>query len=189
MWSSFLAAVIVTQPVAPPQHLSEADIVKRPVADPLLPGLQRCPDGSILRTIDRCAEMPDHRFEFTHEPHRQDRARRWWCRGFAGKNQVSMTMEYGQAAGLADRPRQLNRLDVLIIGGRPASNSVKRSVQRLIDAFDRFDAFAGRCLFVRSGGSVPVLTLHGVAMKDGKLEWKHEEIELRHNMIRLNVKR
>jgi hypothetical protein len=151
----------------------------RSKAEQLLPGTKRCPDGSILRTIDRCVEMPDHRFEFTHEPARQVQTRRWWCRKSPKASEVAVTIELRQPAKPSGSPTQMSRLDALVVEGRPASASLKKSVQQEIDRFHRFDAFGGRCLFVRSGGIAPVLTLHGVEMDGGKLKWRHQEIPLR----------
>ena len=156
-----------------------SNIAARVQANPLLlPGTKRCPDGPIIRTIDQCPVTPDHRFEMTHEPDGQVRTRRWWCRGSAKASEVTVSINRRPYDRTTQTLPYVSRLEVITVSGRPAPPALKRSIQQQIDAFDRFDDFGGRCLFVRSGGTVPVLTLHGVAMKDGKLEWKHEEIRL-----------
>lgn len=149
-----------------------------PEAEQLLPGMKRCPDGSILRTIDRCAEMPDHRFEITHEPERQMLTRRWWCRESRQASEISVTLELRQPAPPAASLRHMSRLDALVVSGYPTSSTLKRSVQKQMGSFHRLDSFGGRCLFVRPGETIPVLTLHGVSMSQGKLSWKHVEIRL-----------
>lgn len=150
----------------------------RPEANQLLPGTKRCPDGSILRAVDRCVEMPDHRFEMTHEPLRQVRSRRWWCSGSPNASQFEITLQWIQPRVRTDAPTQVTRLGGLLVKGQPASATLKTSVQQQLDSFHRFDDAGARCLAVRSGGTIPVLTLHGVTMVDGKLKSKHEEILL-----------
>ena len=155
-------------------------VADQPNSQPKPPasGTKQCPDGVVIRTSDSCPVMPDHRFEITHEPQRQERMRRWWCDGRSGKNEVSMLIEYGRRVGTGSSGKQMIKLSELIINGRPSTLELKKSIQEQINSFDRFDAFNGRCLLVRSGGTIPVLGLHGVAMKGGKLEPKHEEIPL-----------
>lgn len=148
-------------------------------AEQLLPGTKRCPDGSILRIVDNCVAMPDHRFEWTHEPKRQSRTRRWWCTGNRNASHFTITLRLVQPTQRSGTPTQVKLLDELVIEGRPASPALKKSVQQQLDSFHRFDDAGGRCLSVRSGGTIPVLTLHGVVMLDGQLKKKHDEIRLR----------
>lgn len=152
---------------------------RRSGADQLLPGTKRCPDGSIMRTADRCVEWPDHRFAYTHEPLRQVWTRGWWCTGSAQPSQFDITVRWIQPERPNGTPTQAKRLDRLVINGQAAPPAVKKSIQQHLDSFYRFDDAGGRCLAIRSGGTIPVLTLHGVAMVDGKLKSKHEEIPLR----------
>lgn len=140
---------------------------------------KRCPDGSIVGTADRCPVGFDHRYAYTHEPNHQVRSRRWWCTGNPNASHFTITLRLVQPTQRSGTPTQVNRLDELVINGRPASATLRRSVQQQLDSFHRFDDAGGRCLAVRSGGTVPVLTLHGVTMVDGKLKPKHEEIPLR----------
>lgn len=137
-----------------------------------------CPGGAVIRTSDNCPIIADHRFEMTHEPHRQERMRRWWCDGRSGKNEVSMSIEYGRPGGTGSSERQVIKLNELTTNGRPAPSELRNSIQKQLDSFDRFDAFNGRCLLVRSGGAIPVLGLHGVALRDGQLRSKDAYIPL-----------
>ena len=173
------SASMAFQPVPNPfrSNVPEAN-QPRSQPNPPASGTKQCPDGAVIRISDNCPVMPDHRFEMTHEPHRQERIRRWWCDGRSGKNEVSMSIEYARQVGTGSSGRRVIKLNELIVDGRPAPSRLSNSIQEQIDSFHRFDAFNGRCLSVRSGGAIPVLGLHGVTLRDGKLRSKDAYIPL-----------
>jgi hypothetical protein len=179
----FLFSVSALQLSLAPSLLADAPALADGLGDsgaePLSRGLKRCADGSVLRTADTCATLPDHRWQFTHEPARQVTSRRWWCRGSGQASEVSVRMELLQPSASTGSPRQISRLDVLLVNGSPASATLRTSVQEAMESFDRLDAFSGRCLSKRSGETVPVLALHGVEADEEKLSAKHIEIPLR----------
>jgi hypothetical protein len=140
------------------------------------PENKSCPGGLIIRASDSCPpSLPDHRYQFTHEPPRQVTTVRWWCGRSAQPHEASLSIEQRQPTTPAGALTHVRRLVALTIEGRPASPAMLKTVKDRVAELDGLYDLYGRCLAVPDGRTLPMLVLRHFA--DGRQQ--SAEITLR----------
>ncbi|WP_308515388.1 hypothetical protein [Sphingomonas flavescens] len=134
-----------------------------------------CPDGSVIRETQTCAEFPDHRKLYSLSPDVTIHSIEWTC----GKRmalvrvrvtEVPATID-GRTVGKAKFKIELLKAG---IGGSPLSAQSLTKLRLTLSELNELGVFDGRCFY----GDIPSLKISGFRLGNPK-ETPVSEIELR----------
>lgn len=150
-------------------------------ATDLAPGVKQCVDGTRVRTDASCPpQLPDHRYQFTHEPRRQIVSAEWWCQGEASPTSVRFLVDASDTRDSAGRITGLSysvSLFSLRVSGRAASTTQLDQVRQSLKGLNNIGVVHGRCLHTPAGRTIPVMTFAGYT--EGIIAPQGVELELR----------
>ena len=142
------------------------------------PGVKVCPDGSRILVTDNCPQMPDHRYEFTHEAKARVKTIEWWCRGDRRPSVARIRIVQHQPRDASGRPiipiKTMELMSLRVKGGVPATSTSQQLTVALASLSEA--DLDGRCLNRRSGAIQSVLTIRGY--RDGRGDPVNIDIEL-----------
>jgi len=129
-----------------------------PMLRPVAPGLQNCPDGSVVASTATCPlQFSDHRFLLSHEPRRRELVERWWCGRSEKPNEVRVVVELRQPDAAHKNPYHVSRLVALSVDGQAPSAKLLKEVRAKVDGLSWVVRLSSRCQDTPTLGEVGVL--------------------------------